>query len=245
MTTQKDKAARDCAPATLQNTGTQNDTPMVLATEINAEHQAAFGKAREALEHARRAGELLLLAKAEVEHGQWKNWLTVNITFSERTAQAYMSVAREWPAIEAKAQTSADLSVNRALALLTDTTSTRKKTVTKNNVTTMYPAATGEHIHHQDHVHERDDDGEQDAEESEPDIRPAGGFSSINVTKPLRQPPLTFSINTPTTIEHLVTAWDGASIETRKRLFRTRPKEIQDTINAVNTDGISTRRAAV
>ncbi len=33
--------------------------PAALAAQINAEHERAFGKAREALEHARRAGELL------------------------------------------------------------------------------------------------------------------------------------------------------------------------------------------
>lgn len=42
-----------------------------LAAEINAEHERAFGKAHEAVEHARCAGELLLQAKGAVGHGAW------------------------------------------------------------------------------------------------------------------------------------------------------------------------------
>jgi hypothetical protein len=44
-----------------------------LAAEINIEHERAFGKAREALDHARRAGELLLQAKVTV--GQFVVWV--------------------------------------------------------------------------------------------------------------------------------------------------------------------------
>ena len=50
-----------------------------LASDINREHQFAFGKAREALEHARRAGELLIQAKAGVPHGEWLPWLAANV----------------------------------------------------------------------------------------------------------------------------------------------------------------------
>jgi hypothetical protein len=35
----------------------EQDSNAALAAEINAEHERAFGKAREALEHAKRAGE--------------------------------------------------------------------------------------------------------------------------------------------------------------------------------------------
>lgn len=39
-----------------------------LAVEINQEHQAAIAAASTAVEHARRCGELLLRAKAEIGH---------------------------------------------------------------------------------------------------------------------------------------------------------------------------------
>jgi Protein of unknown function (DUF3102) len=91
-----------------------------LAAEINAEHEAAFGKAREAIEHARRAGELLLEAKAAVGHGKWLPWLKANCHFGERTAQGYMRLASQWDRLQAKSATVADLGLRDALALLAE-----------------------------------------------------------------------------------------------------------------------------
>lgn len=86
-----------------------------LAVQINTEHERAFGKAREALEHARRAGELLLQAKAAVDHGQWLPWLAANVAFSERTAQGYMRLAARWDTLQTKSATVADLGLRDAL----------------------------------------------------------------------------------------------------------------------------------
>jgi hypothetical protein len=66
---------------------------VVQAEEINAEHERAYGKATEALEHARRAEELLLQAKKVLGHGQWLPWLKEHCRFSARTAQGYMRLA--------------------------------------------------------------------------------------------------------------------------------------------------------
>ena len=60
------------------------------AARINEEHSRAYGKARDALTHARMAGELLIEAKSLLKHGEWGNWLTENVSFSESTAQNYM-----------------------------------------------------------------------------------------------------------------------------------------------------------
>ena len=90
-----------------------------LAAEINSEHEAADGHARKAIEHARAAGDKLLLAKAHVAHGQWLPWLAANCPkVSIRRAQEYMRVAREWPALQAKYADSAHLTIDGALALL-------------------------------------------------------------------------------------------------------------------------------
>lgn len=89
-----------------------------IADEINAEHERAYGKAREALEHARRAGELLLQAKAGMQHGEWLPWLTAHCSFSERTAQGYMRLARDWDKLQSKSATVADLGLRDALDLL-------------------------------------------------------------------------------------------------------------------------------
>ena len=90
-----------------------------LATAINAAHDAAERTARTAIEHAHAAGDRLLLAKAQVDHGQWLPWLTANCpAVAARTASGYMRLARNWKTLEAKSAESADLSIDAALKLL-------------------------------------------------------------------------------------------------------------------------------
>lgn len=83
-----------------------------LASEINSEHLAALDCALTAVEHARRAGSLLLQAKAAVDRGQWLTWLSNNIKVSARQAQRYMQLA------EANATRVSHSSMRQALAEL-------------------------------------------------------------------------------------------------------------------------------
>jgi hypothetical protein len=77
-----------------------------LAVEINTEHEAALSAVRSGLHHAHRAGELLIEAKAALDHGAWLPWLAEHCpAVSERVAQMYMRVAQHWPALEAAANT--------------------------------------------------------------------------------------------------------------------------------------------
>lgn len=69
----------------------------VLALQINAEHAQAQKHAGIAIEHARRAGELLIRVKDELPHGQWLPWLAANCAVSDRQAQRYMRAARGLP----------------------------------------------------------------------------------------------------------------------------------------------------
>jgi hypothetical protein len=89
-----------------------------LASLINAEHEAACVKARQALEHAHRAGELLLQAKASVGHGSFLGWIAEHCTFSPRQAQRYMLLVERWPAIREKYDTASHLTLSRALRLI-------------------------------------------------------------------------------------------------------------------------------
>jgi hypothetical protein len=89
-----------------------------LASEINAAHEAAEHAINDALHHARRCGDLLIQAKAECDHGEWKAWVGEHFTGSYRTAAAYMRIARGWDALQAKVQTSAPLGIDGALRLL-------------------------------------------------------------------------------------------------------------------------------
>jgi hypothetical protein len=85
-----------------------------LAAEVNAAHVAVEAAGRQTLEQAKRAGDALLRAKKLTGHGKWLPWLTANVRFSRRTAQAYMRVAGRWD----KCATAAHLS--DALHLLTE-----------------------------------------------------------------------------------------------------------------------------
>jgi hypothetical protein len=60
-----------------------------LASEINAAHYKVLYSVRATLEHACRAGELLVVAKERVGHGHWHGWVRQNCGFSPRTATNY------------------------------------------------------------------------------------------------------------------------------------------------------------
>lgn len=59
-------------------------------------------------------GRGLIEAKGLLPHGEWLPWLTERVEFSERSAQNFMRLAREY----ANPQTLADLGASKALALL-------------------------------------------------------------------------------------------------------------------------------
>jgi hypothetical protein len=55
---------------------------------------------RSSLEHARKAGEMLLQAKQLCKHGEWLPWLKANVRLSQWTVSAYMRVADGWDKLE-------------------------------------------------------------------------------------------------------------------------------------------------
>ena len=59
-------------------------------------------------------GHRLIEAKSLLAHGEWLPWLTEQVEFSERSAQTYMRLAREW----SNPQTLADLGAAKVLVLL-------------------------------------------------------------------------------------------------------------------------------
>ncbi len=66
-----------------------------LAAKICTEHDAVQEAAETATRHAIRCGKLLAEAKDGLVHGQWLPWLRDHCALSERTAQAYMRLARK------------------------------------------------------------------------------------------------------------------------------------------------------
>ncbi|MDP7216149.1 MAG: DUF3102 domain-containing protein [Rhodospirillales bacterium] len=92
-----------------------------LAADIRAEYNAVRMAVETATQHAIRCGQLLIEAKDGFVHGQWLPWLQENCALSERSAQAYMRLARKYGELDnAKAQRVADLPVRRAIKAITD-----------------------------------------------------------------------------------------------------------------------------
>jgi hypothetical protein len=89
-----------------------------LASHIRQEHELCEKAARQSLVHAAEAGRLLDAAKEQCGHGGFAKWLAENFPASERTAQTYMRIHRNWDKLESKAQRVADLSLRQAMAIL-------------------------------------------------------------------------------------------------------------------------------
>ncbi len=91
-----------------------------LAAEINAAHSEAQAFSSQAVERAHDAGIRLTQAKAQCQHGDWLPWLAEHCpAVSERTARAYMQLARDWKALETQnGNAVADLSFRQAIKLL-------------------------------------------------------------------------------------------------------------------------------
>ena len=84
-----------------KNDKDKNNTQVLarLAKQINSAHDACekvLVKAQQtSLQHAVRAGKLLVEAKKLVGHGQWLDWLEKHFAGNPRTAQRYMTLATE------------------------------------------------------------------------------------------------------------------------------------------------------
>lgn len=89
-----------------------------LAARINAKIAEVETAHRTTLERAREAGELLIQAKEQVDHGQWLPWLEAHCHVSVDMAGKWMKLSREWPELEAKFGTVPNVGVKEALKLL-------------------------------------------------------------------------------------------------------------------------------
>ena len=92
------------------------------------------------LEAKRRGGEAILTigrclteAKQSLPHGEWLPWLNERVELSERTAQKFIKLAREW----SNPNTLADLGASKALMLLALPESERERLAEDHNVIDM------------------------------------------------------------------------------------------------------------
>ena len=88
---------------------------------------------REAGEAILDIGARLIEAKGMLSHGEWLPWLNERVELSERTAQKFMRLAREW----SNPNTLADLGASKALMLLAVPAEERDNFVEENNVIDM------------------------------------------------------------------------------------------------------------
>jgi hypothetical protein len=84
------------------------------ALAINAEHANIVEKLRRGLDHAIKAGSLLIEVKEHIEHGAFEPWVKRYCKFSIRTGQLYMQIARNKEKV--KNATIADLTLHEAVA---------------------------------------------------------------------------------------------------------------------------------
>jgi Protein of unknown function (DUF3102) len=87
----------------------------MMAIGIKSHRESAERCFSHGVEHGIGAGELLIAAKKRFKHGEWLPWLKENCEVAERTAQAYMRLAR-LPAQKRKAI--ADLPLTDALSAI-------------------------------------------------------------------------------------------------------------------------------
>jgi hypothetical protein len=97
---------------------TKDDELSVLADKIRTAHEALNLALKYGLERALAFGDLLLEAKHKVPRGEWLRWLADHCGVAERTAQAYMRVAKNRPAIEAQIRNGLRIGFADALAAL-------------------------------------------------------------------------------------------------------------------------------
>lgn len=67
-----------------------------LANTANTEHGLAQQSGLNMVEHAFLAGEALIAAKEQLEHGKWLPWLSKNFAASQPTASRYMKIASNY-----------------------------------------------------------------------------------------------------------------------------------------------------
>ena len=67
-----------------------------LAAVINTEHEQCEQAFKRSLIHAFNCGKSLITAKALVPHGEWGEWLSRNCIVSDRMAQNYMRIAKNY-----------------------------------------------------------------------------------------------------------------------------------------------------
>ena len=108
-------------------------------------------------------GRCLIEAKEKLPHGEWLPWLNEQVDLSERTAQKFMKLAREW----SNPNTLADLGASKALMLLAVPEGDREQFIQDHNVIDMSARQLEQAIKERDKALERAEHAQADAAAAE------------------------------------------------------------------------------
>ena len=103
----------------------------VIAAEINA---IKYQTQNMMLQASAEIGKRLTEAKAQLQHGEWGNWLKNNVEYSQSTANNLMQIYKEY---DLNSQTFVNLSYSKAIALLGIDAEERETFIQENNVDEM------------------------------------------------------------------------------------------------------------
>ena len=67
-----------------------------LAQEANDSHEQVLKNTKQAISAAWSAGQALLMAKSQTQHGEWMAWQKLNLNYSQQTASRYMTIASNY-----------------------------------------------------------------------------------------------------------------------------------------------------
>jgi len=95
----------------------RSDDLTTIASEVNQAHEECERAWQTTVGLAIRIGLELITARSLVKHGEWLTWMRKHLSFSTRTAQGYMRLARNRPELEKDASV-AHLGVRSALGAL-------------------------------------------------------------------------------------------------------------------------------
>lgn len=105
------------ALALVRPTG-QEEQLDALVSQAAAAHQAVrLSTTTQALDHAKKAGDVLREAQRDLDHGAWLPWLK-RTGIPIRTAQVYSRISEHWTEIQEKRSGAAYFSIREALAAI-------------------------------------------------------------------------------------------------------------------------------
>jgi hypothetical protein len=102
-------------PKGTDNKGTDNKSAAIKKRDLKTIVSDILKEKAKEAKSVLAIGQYLIEAKEQVEHGEWGDWLKVNVSYCEETARRYMRLANGY---SSNSKTLADLGQSKAYTLL-------------------------------------------------------------------------------------------------------------------------------